>query len=164
MQPIERTQYLADRLMFGNLDAMQSRAMTDRSVKMVRTALAEYEIEAPARWSTDSLLQPPHYHEILAQSVQRLWERPEEAVNLPFAMELIQFGFDREPRGVVENLVSVGRSAVEVVKAFLVQGLSVPSTLLEPPDVKVLSAINGSLKSRSKENDGKGQSKLVEDR
>jgi hypothetical protein len=162
MQPIERSQYLADRLMFGNMDALQSRAMTDRSVRMVRAALAEHNIEAPARWSTDILLQPPNYHQILAESIQRLWENPEQAVNLPFAMELIQFGFQPEPRGVVESLVSIGRPAVEVVKAFLVQGLSMPSSLLEPPDSAALNAINKPLKVPQKGDDDGGQSKLVE--
>lgn len=162
MQPTERTQYLADRLISGNLDAMHSRAMTDRSVKLVRAALAEHNIEAPARWSTDFLLQPPHYHEILAQSIQRLWEHPEQAVNLPFAMELMQFGYEPEPRGVVESLVTIGRPAVEVVKAFLVQGLSLPSALLEPPDVTVLKAVTVPSKAAKKTDDDKQQGKLVE--
>jgi hypothetical protein len=59
-------------------------------------------------------------------------------VNLPFAMELIQFGFEPEPRGVLESFVDNGRPAAELVKALLVQEFSVSSLCLDPPNPTAL--------------------------
>lgn len=148
-QPLERPQFLADRLMFGNQDSRYMRLVTERSVGMIKSALAEQGVEPPPRWNT-ALLQTPDYHEALLETVQRLLHSPEQTVNLPLSMELIQFGFDSEPRGVVQAIVDSGRPMVGIVKAFIAQGLEIHSSLLDPPDIAVLASYKRSHKHQKK--------------
>jgi hypothetical protein len=101
----------------------------------------------------------------MLETTQRLIQNPERAANLPLAMELIQFGFEPEPRGVVQALVDSGRPMVGVVKAFLVQGLSVPSSLLDIPDPSIISSYKRSSKRKNKGSkaDPAEQDNLLED-
>lgn len=164
-QPLDRSKYLADRLVFGNQNARQMRLLTERYMRMMKSAFDQYGIEPPARWEADFMLQTPKYQEALLETVQRLLTNPEQAVALPLAMELIQFGFEPEPRGVVETAVETGRPAVEIVKALLTQEFSVPPDLLKPPDVTILDTLMSSTKQSKKSKTSGTQEKLTsEDR
>jgi hypothetical protein len=164
-QPLDRPLFLADRLMFGNQDSTYMRLVTERSVQMIRSALSEHGVESPPRWNTEFLLRTPSYHEAMLETTQRLIQNSERAINLPLAMELLQFGFDPEPRGVVQALVESGQPMVGVAKAFVVQGLSVPSTLLDPPDRAILASYKRSSKRRGQDSKAtsSGQDNLLED-
>jgi hypothetical protein len=164
-QPLDRPQFLADRLMFGNQDSVYTPLVTERSARLVKSALLEHGVEPPPRWNAEFLLQTPSYHEAMLETTQRLIQNPERAANLPLAMELIQFGFEPEPRGVVQALVDSGRPMVGVVKAFLVQGLSVPSSLLDIPDPSIISSYKRSSKRKNKGSkaDPAEQDNLLED-
>jgi len=57
----------------------------------------------------------------------------------PLAMELIQCGFEPDPRGEMQAAVELGWPAVEIIKALLVQELGVPSLIVAPPEVTLLT-------------------------
>ena len=54
-------------------------------------------------------------------------------------MELIQCGFEPDPRGEMQAAVELGWPAVEIIKALLVQELGVPSLIVAPPEVTLLT-------------------------
>jgi hypothetical protein len=160
-QPLDRSEFLSDRLVFGNQNAVQMRLLTERYMRMMKSAFDQYGIEPPARWEADFMLQTPKYQEALLETIQRLLTNPEQAIYLPLAMELMQFGFEPEPRGVVETAVEAGRPAVETVKALLTQEFSVPHDLLQPPDVMILDSLVKSLKPSKKDKTVGAQDQLI---
>lgn len=160
-QPSDRSTFLSDRLIFGNQNAVQMRMLTERYMRMMKSALDQYGVEPPARWETDFMLQTPKYQEALLETVQRLLDRPEQAVNLPLAMELVQFGFAPEPRAVVEAAVEAGKPAVGVTKALLTQEFSIPHELLEPPDVAILDSLAKPMKRPKKGKPTEAQERLI---
>jgi hypothetical protein len=160
-QPVHRSDYLADRLVYGDQDAFQMRFLSEKSMQMVNSVLHQHGVTMPERWDTDFLLQSPPYKQAILEAFHRLLERPEQSINAPLSMELTQFGFQPDPRGETQAAVESGRYAVEVIKAFIVQELEVPSTLLTPPEVKLISVARGTRKQQDNTEEDHDQTKLI---
>ena len=140
-QPAERVRCLSDRLTFGDQGVDDVRHLVERAGALVRAALAEQHLPQPAHWDVDHLLRVPQYQPALLKLVQRLMRHPEQAIYLPYATEMSQFGSGPEPRGAIEEWAQTGRPAVDGMKAFVAQALGVPPSFLAPPNPRVLSAM-----------------------
>ena len=83
---------------------------------------------------SNRLFDPPVFAEGLISLVGKLVDAPNEARNLPFAMEVEQFGknedFVRFPRLLATW--KAGRDLALVVKGFAIAALGVDATLLSP--------------------------------
>ncbi len=76
-------------------------------------------------------------------------------------MEMIQFGFEPEARGEMQTAVELGRPAVEIIKALLVQELGIPSLVLAPPEVALLTDSKSRRKQQNREEHDKDQDTLM---
>lgn len=139
----ERERYLTDKLRFGDLNARKAETLVSHAVRMVEVTLAEHKVMLPPQWQPKQLLDRPLVPPAgLVSLLTKLMDMPESAMHLPYAAEMVQFGFSPDPRGIVDNLVSRGRAAHELVLAFLVQETRFPEVLIQPPDPARLAQLS----------------------
>lgn len=139
-QPAERVERLANRLVFGDYEPETVRTLFEHWSAL--SGAASGLAGAPGTDGRAGALAPPPYQSALLQLVERLLRQPDQAIYLPYAVEMIQFGLpERQAAGAIEGWVEAGRPAVDQLKRFLAQGLGVQPTFLSQPSTHVLDGL-----------------------